>query len=276
MPVIAVVNRKGGSGKSTLATHMAAALAHRGLGVMLGDADLQASTSAWLRRRAALALPGAAIVGRSIDPRSVLRVPVGVSHTVLDTPGGLQGFDLARCLIAADVVLIPVCASTFDLESAAACYGDLSRHPRVASGRCRVAAIGMRVDARTQGGQAVRDWAAALGLPVVGVLRETQVYVRCADRGLSIFDLPPARVQADLDQWRPILAWLDTTFKDQADKQSTSRRPSAPSVSPVPTDRPPSDVPCLAPAPPALEPSGLRRLWRWLVPRRPPTLRTRL
>ncbi len=45
---IAVVNRKGGSGKTTTAVCLAAALAERGLSILLVDLDPQASASRWL------------------------------------------------------------------------------------------------------------------------------------------------------------------------------------------------------------------------------------
>ena len=86
MPVIAVINRKGGSGKSTLATHLAAWLSQQGRAVMLGDVDRQQSTRAWLKRRDT-ALP--AIVPWALDQKNVLKVPAGVTHVVLDTPGGI-------------------------------------------------------------------------------------------------------------------------------------------------------------------------------------------
>lgn len=205
MPVIAVVNRKGGSGKSTVAAHLAAWLAHQGCAVMLGDVDRQQSTRAWLRRRNA-ALP--AIAPWTIDQKNVLRVPSGITHVVLDTPGGLHGFDLARMVMFADAILMPVCNSAFDREAAAACHAELMALPRVASGRCKLAAIGMRIDARTHAAQVLGDWAAELELPFLSVLRETQLYVQCLERGMTIFDLSGQRTATDLTQWQPILDWL--------------------------------------------------------------------
>lgn len=209
MPVIAVVNRKGGSGKSTLATHLAAWCAVTGRSAMLGDVDLQGSAAAWLKRRSAHPVAqGRAIVGWSADPRRVMRPPAGVTHVVLDTPGGLRGLDLAKVVMTADALLIPVCHSVFDRESAADCLAELRQLPRVSSGRCRIGVVGMRLDARTRGEAVLRAWAEEQGLPFLGALRETQAYVRCAEQGLTVFDMPPAKAQADLDQWQPILDWL--------------------------------------------------------------------
>jgi chromosome partitioning protein len=209
MPVIAVVNRKGGSGKSTLAAHIAAWSAHQGNAVMLGDVDRQQSSRAWLRRRNP-ALP--AIAPWALDQKNTLRVPSGITHVVLDTPGGLHGFELARVVMFADAIVMPVCHSMFDRESAAACHAELLALPRVASGRCQVVTVGMRIDARTRAGETLRTWADALNLPFLGVLRETQMYVRCLEKGLTIFDLPPAKADADLAQWQPILSWLGPVF----------------------------------------------------------------
>src|SRR5215204_499949 len=122
MPVVAVINRKGGSGKSTLATHLAGYCANAGAAVMLGDVDRQLSTQTWLRQRKTRSLGQATeIRGWSIDPRSFVRPPSGIEHVIVDTPGGLRGFDLARVVMYADAILIPVCNSIFDRESAAEC-----------------------------------------------------------------------------------------------------------------------------------------------------------
>lgn len=224
MPVIAVVNRKGGSGKSTLAAHLAAWCAHQGHAVMLGDVDRQQSTRSWLRKRNE-SLP--AIAPWNVD-QNILRVPVGITHVVLDTPGGLHGFDLARMVMFADIILMPVCGSAFDRESAADCHAELMALPRVATGRCKVACIGMRLDVRTRAPQVMQDWAAGLGLPFLGVLRETQTYVQCLERGMTLFDLPTERVATDLRQWQPILDWLKPQLAVAPASAVTLHPPSAP------------------------------------------------
>jgi len=227
MPVIAVINRKGGSGKSTMATHLAAWLARQGVAVMLGDVDRQQSTRAWLKRRSP-ALP--AILPWAIDHKNVLKAPPGVTHVVLDTPGGIHGFELAKVVMSADAVIMPVCHSMFDRESAAACHAELIALPRVASGRCKLGIVGMRIDARTRAGQAVQEWAQALGVPFLGVLRETQLYVKCLENGMTIFDLPGNTNGADLLQWAPILDWLRPLAKLSTPPQPTIPPPEAPLI----------------------------------------------
>jgi chromosome partitioning protein len=233
MPVVAVVNRKGGSGKSTLATHLAAHCAHNGIPVMLGDVDKQQSTQAWLRLRGQQNVTNKApIVGWTVDARSVLRSPPGVSHVILDTPGGLRGFDLARVAMFADAIIMPVCNSVFDRESAADCFAELMTLPRIATGKCKVAAVGMRLDARTKADETLRDWAGKHKIPFIGVLRETQGYVRCVEQGLTLFDMAPSKVEADIAQWQPILQWLQPVLHPKPAAALT--RPVATGLSPAP------------------------------------------
>jgi chromosome partitioning protein len=252
MPVVAVINRKGGSGKSTLATHIAAHTARSGSSVMLGDVDRQHSSLSWLRRRAVQAsAAGAEIAGWAVGPTSVLRPPAGVTHVVLDTPGGLHGIGLARVVMAADAVLLPLCASAFDRESAEACLEELRTLPRVAAGRCSVGLVGMRLDARTRAADELRAWAVQRGHAYVGSLREAQVYVRAVEQGLTLFDLPAAKVAADLEQWQPIVAWLQAALVRGAEADRNARTP----VRPVEVVKRPAPQPALAarhlpPAPP--------------------------
>ena len=251
MRVVAVINRKGGSGKSTLATHLAGYCARQGLKVMLGDVDRQQSSLAWLKRRAEQPVAqGAPVVGWAVDPRSVLRPPAGISHVVIDTPGGLCDSELARVVMYADMIVMPVCHSLFDRESAAACYDELHTLPRVASGRCKVAMVGMRLDARTQAAEQMVEWAAQANFPYLGALRETQAYVRCVEQGATLFDLPPAKVEADLAQWKPILAWVEKAWQEAAKADVVARaaaRMTAPQGA-VPAAAAPAAVVRAAPA----------------------------
>jgi chromosome partitioning protein len=213
-----------------LATNLAGYCANKGFRVMLGDVDRQQSSLAWLKRRASQPLAqGAEIVGWAVDPRSVMRPPAGVTHAVLDTPGGMRGFDLSRVVNAADVILIPVCDSVFDRDSAVDCHAELKTLPRVSSGRCKVAMVGMRVDARTKGAERLVAWAGEQGLPFLGSIRETQLYVRSAEQGLTLFDLPTAKNEADLAQWQPVLDWVEGGWKE-SERQHAKARASVPVI----------------------------------------------
>ncbi len=222
MPVIAVVNRKGGSGKTTLATHIAAWCAAQGLAVMLGDVDRQQSTRGWLKARQA-GLP--TIAPWALDQKNMLRVPSGITHVVLDTPGGLHGFELARVVMFADAILVPVCHSAFDRDSAAQCIEELKSLPRVASGRCRIATVSMRIDGRTRGAEVLDAWSEKLGVAFLGTLRDTQNYVHSIERGITIFDMPPSATATDRAQWQPLLAWLDPIMRPALAANDSAARP---------------------------------------------------
>ncbi|MFO1272809.1 MAG: ParA family protein [Rubrivivax sp.] len=262
MPVVAVINRKGGSGKSTLATHLAGWCVRNGMPVMLGDVDRQQSSLAWLRRRAQnAAVRDAQIAGWAADGKSVLRPPAGVSHVVLDTPGALRGPELARVVMYADAIVMPLCASAFDRDSALECHAELMALPRVASGRCKVTLVGMRLDSRTKGAEQLAAWAAEHSLPYAGSLRETQTYVRCAELGLTLFDLPAAKVQADLDQWQPVVAWLRTSWRAAAQADVASRASAKPVTQRLADGNAPAGLaplvgPDAAPAPAAAAPAS--------------------
>jgi chromosome partitioning protein len=208
MPVIAVVNRKGGSGKSTIATHIAAYCANKNIGVMLGDVDRQQSTRSWLKLREQHHPQANPILGWAVNQSATLQPPKGISHVVLDTPGGLYGLDLARVVMFADVIIMPICNSVFDRDSASQCWNELKTLPRVATGRCKLAVVGMRIDNRTLDSAALMKWASERGILYLGALRNAQNYVQCIEQGITLFDLPKETVSQDLAQWQPIVDWL--------------------------------------------------------------------
>jgi chromosome partitioning protein len=222
MATVAVLSRKGGCGKSTLSTHIAAYLAGRGVPVTLGDLDHQQSARTWLGYRPDNAPAIGAWVGNA---NALVRPPIGTPHLVLDTPGGLHGLALFKVVMLADAILIPVCSSAFDRDASAACWAELRAHPRVRSGRCRVACVGMRLDSRTDAEAITHHWAESQGLDWLGGLRSTQLYVRAAENGLSIFDMPRKLVTNDLAQWSALMDWIDSVYTPH--KAAAQDKPSS-------------------------------------------------
>lgn len=202
MPVIVVANPKGGVGKSTLATNLAGALAQRGHAVMLGDVDRQQSTRRWLALRPPNLPP---IRGWELAHDEIVRPPRGTTHVVLDTPAGLSGTRLDEVLRIADKLLVPLQPSLFDIQASHAFVRALAAHKR--SEKVRVGVIGMRVREGTIAADQLRHFLDALDVPVLTLLRDTQLYVQLAARGATLWDIAPSRVERDLAQWQPLLEW---------------------------------------------------------------------
>jgi len=206
MPVVLVANPKGGVGKSTLATNVAGYFASRGHAVMLGDVDRQQSARLWLSLRP----PTAATIStwEAVGDGSVVRPPKGTTHAVLDTPAGLHGWRFKDVLALADKVLVPLQPSIFDIY-ATRDFLERVKESRNAA-KTQIGLVPMRVNARTLAADRLHEFIAGLGLPVVAELRDTQNYVQLAARGLTLFDIAPGRVQRDLEQWQPLIEWLET------------------------------------------------------------------
>jgi len=200
MPVIVVANPKGGVGKSTVATNLAGALARAGHPVMLGDVDRQQSARQWLGLRPA-ALP--AIQGWDIARDEVVRPPKGTTHVVLDTPAGLHGSKLEAVLKIADRVLVPLQPSLFDIQASHAFVQALREQRR----GVKVAVVGNPVREGTIAADQLRQFLDTLGVPVLTMLRDTQLYVHLAARGATLWDVAPSRAERDLEQWQPVLQW---------------------------------------------------------------------
>lgn len=115
--VIAVLNQKGGAGKTTLATHLAGELAMHGNRVTLLDADPQGSALDWAQRRAQSGqerLYGVFGLARDTLHREVPGIALEANYVVIDGPPRVAA--LARsALLAADLVLIPVQPSAYDV-----------------------------------------------------------------------------------------------------------------------------------------------------------------
>jgi chromosome partitioning protein len=205
MQTILVANPKGGSGKTTVATNVAGWLAGKRQRVALADHDPQQSSAQWLARRPEL-FPR--IAGAPADASKKALKDSGVKWLVVDSPAGLHGDVLRDNIRLADVMLVPVSPSAFDIDATRRFLDHIIEFKSVKQGALAVALIAMRVDARTHSAADLDAFLEAYEFPLVTHLRDTQVYVYCARDGASIFDLPRSRAEQDLEQWRPLTRWI--------------------------------------------------------------------
>ncbi len=206
MKAILVANPKGGSGKTTLATNLAGALAAAKRNVFLWDLDRQQSSLNWLAMRSAHH-PAIHRLDARNDDTSV--IPRGASWMILDSAAGLHGKNLARALNIAHKVIVPVQPSVFDMAATSVFLQTLVEEKAVRKQKTSVGIVGMRVNARTRAAATLEAFLAQFELPVLTYLRDTQVYVNAAFNGLSLFDLPESVSGKDIEQWQPILDWID-------------------------------------------------------------------
>lgn len=206
MPVIVIANPKGGVGKSTVSTNVAGYWANQGHAVMLGDIDRQQSARLWLQLRASQHPGLPRIASWDIEDDRIVRPPKGTTHVVLDTPAGLHGKRLDAAMKLADLVLIPLQASIFDIYATRDFLSEL--HARKKSDGVKLAVVSNRVKDHTKASEHLQEFLSTLKVPVLSQLRDTQNYAHLAAHGLTLFDVSPTKVEKDLAQWAPITRWL--------------------------------------------------------------------
>ncbi len=204
---ILITNTKGGCGKTTLATGLAAAFANSGLDTVLADCDRQKSSLGWVSRRP----PEAAPVSGVNWTKNIVRLPAEVQRLVIDAPAALrrkQADDLVRL---ADIVILPVLPSVFDETTTRRFLGVLGKLKPLRKGKRVVAVVGNRVRARTLAAARLDGFLEETGYRAVARLRDSQLYPMTAASGLSIFDMRTKRAENFLQDWRPLLSFIDET-----------------------------------------------------------------
>ena len=210
---IVVLNPKGGSGKTTIATNLAASLASSGRSPTLMDMDPQGLSTHWLSKRASHhpGIHGLADLSpsASVTRSWFLRVPSHCDSVVVDTPAGLHPERLAGITRDADAVLVPVMPSSLDIHATARCIEDLLLVARIPRADDRIGIIANRVRRNTRISRALQRFLDSLGIPVVATLRDSQNYVRSAQTGTGIHEMPRWQVRQDIETWEPLMQWLE-------------------------------------------------------------------
>ena len=203
---ILVASSKGGCGKSTIATTLAAHYAQSGKNTAIVDADRQGSSFHWCQRRPDT-VPG--VLGIEGARRGWAgRLPADTERVIVDTAAGITAEEVETYLDDVDALVVPVLASSFDLEASQAFLHDVGRLPKITRGKLPVALVANRLkpwtNASQQGVEAMKE----LHFPLVAQLRDSTGYVVLAALGKSIFDYHSENVNSHQDDWAPLLRWL--------------------------------------------------------------------
>jgi len=74
----------------------------------------------------------------------------------------------------------------------------------------KVAVLANRVRDITCIADTLDDFLRGIDLPFVATLRDSQHYIVAAERGLGLFELAPAAMTPDIEQWEPLMKWLQS------------------------------------------------------------------
>jgi len=193
MKIIAVLNQKGGSGKTTIATHLARALQLDGADVLLIDSDPQGSARDWSAAREDQPLTVVGIDRPTID-RDIKNVARKVDFVVID--GAPQAADLAVSAIkAADLVLIPVQPSPYDIWATADLVDLVKQRIEVTDGKLQAAFVVSRAIKGTRIGGEVTTALAGYGLPIL----ESRITQRVSYPGTAVTGMTVLEMESDGD-----------------------------------------------------------------------------
>ena len=203
---VLVASSKGGCGKSTLVTQLASCWAQDGKRTAIVDADRQQSSFRWAARRPDN-VPG--VLGAEGSRKALDKLPDGTQRVLIDTPAGWHERELEPYLEAADLILVPVLPSPFDLDATLDYLGHLREISRIKRGKLPVGLIANRLKPWTRASQdAVQQLQEQSPFPVVAQLRDSQAYVLLTALGKGIFDYQSEQVRSHQEDWKPILRWI--------------------------------------------------------------------
>ena len=208
MRTIMLMNAKGGCGKTTLATNIATWYADEGAKVALADFDPQCSALDWLEARQQYAgIPSIEGIDASRESVSPAR---GTDFLIMDAPAAVHGRVINSMLRRVQSLIIPVLPSPIDMRACSRFLEELLKSGRVSQKQTRIALVANRTRENTIIYRELDEYLGHLRIPVLTHLRESQNYIRAAERGLGLFEMAPSMVWQDLEQWDPIFNWLNS------------------------------------------------------------------
>lgn len=196
--VIAVLNQKGGSGKTTIATNLAHSLQRDNTTVLLVDSDPQGSTRDWNEANGGNIIP---VVGldRETLAKDLQAISQGYDWIVID--GAPQIAKLSAAAVkAADLVLIPVQPSPYDIWACADLVDIIAARREVTNGKPKAAFVISRAIKNTKLSGEINQALSDYGLPVFKAgTTQRVVYPTTAAEGLTVFSDPSSDAAREIN-----------------------------------------------------------------------------
>jgi chromosome partitioning protein len=207
-----VINSKGGSGKTTVTTNLASYFASQGVPTTILDYDPQGSSLNWLRLRDR---PGTKLYGANAAPqkgariRSIeMHVPADTRQLVIDAPAGASGLLLQEMLSRSNCIVVPVAPSAFDIYATANFVKELLLVGRIRMRSIRLAVVANRVRTAAPVYRPLERFLGSLGLPFLGHISDSEIYVKAAETGVGIFEMEPSHALTEREEFMPIVEWV--------------------------------------------------------------------
>ncbi len=187
MSVIAILNPKGGCGKTTLSTNLAQSLHERGKSVLVVDSDPQGSARDWHASTEDNPLPLVAL-DRPNNMKTLNSISGSYDYVVIDGAAKLEDM-MAAAIKAADMILIPVQPSPYDLWAASDLVDFIKARQEVTDGKPPASFVITRA---IQGTKLGKEIGQALEEYELGIFKnqiaQRQIYPQTAAEGKTIFN----------------------------------------------------------------------------------------
>ena len=204
--IISVLNNKGGVGKSTIVTNIAGYFANKGNKVVIGDFDAQQSSKNWLSQRPKILAPIHTL--EIINGKFVVR-DKDVDYIIIDSPAGIHIDFIKKIIRQSNKIIVPLKPSFFDMFSTKDFLEKIIEIINEQGKEIDICLVGNMVVYKTKANEQLQKFIESCGLDNPTMIRQTQIYVNLAAHGLTIFDSKSNFFEKDIEQWMPLIKWIE-------------------------------------------------------------------
>ena len=209
-----VINPKGGSGKTTVTINLASYFASCSIPTAVMDYDPQGSSMNWLALRSPLAtkIHGAnAARQKGGRLRSLaMYVPLDTEQLIIDAPAAASGVVLQEMLDRANCIIVPVPPSAIDIHATENFVKDFLNTAKMRARNIPLAIVANKVR-RSMPAYEPFDWfLKTLDLKLLARLIDSDVFLKTAEAGVGIFEMPISLSIAEQKQFMPIVEWVES------------------------------------------------------------------